>query len=379
MIVLACSQSSQDQMPEDLEGKKIFLSQKKTELHDLQLLIDDLKNEISILEPEKEKEPIPVNTIVIQKDLFKRYIDIQAKVVAKDVVNVSSETGGILTRINVREGQYVKRGQLVAVTDMQTLEKQIDEIETSLSLANTVHERQKRLWDQNIGSEIKFLETKNNKERLEKSLETLKSQINKKNIYAPISGVVDKEFLKQGELATPGMPIVQILNTNNIKIEADLQESMLGKVNAGDKVDIYFPALDKQLTRTVTQIGRTIDLSNRTFKIEIESSSENGQLKPNLLAEVKINDYTKENALSIPLHIVKEEVSGKKYVFVVHNESGRNIAKKSYIELGESAEGYIIIEKGLNEGDEIVYEGSGSLTDNDPVLNSLITIDTNEQ
>ena len=142
---------------------------------------------------------------------------------------------------------------------MTTLENQIAEINTNLSLAQTVFERQERLWNQNIGSEIQYLQAKSNKEGLEKSLATLKSQISKKNIYAPLSGIIDKEFMKQGETASPGMPIVQILNTNKVKIVADVQENFLPSINKGDAVQVYFPAINKTVDKKISMIGRTID------------------------------------------------------------------------------------------------------------------------
>ncbi|MBT8230373.1 MAG: efflux RND transporter periplasmic adaptor subunit [Bacteroidia bacterium] len=375
VAIIACNKQDV-KIPDDLESKKTLLADKKSELRDLQRLINDLSDQVKAMEPNKEKDPIPVTSQKITEKEFRRYIDVQANVLADDIVNVSSEVGGQITKLFVDEGQYVSKGKLIAVTDMQSLENQIAEIETSLSLASNVFERQKRLWDQNVGSEIQYIEAKSNKELLEKSLNTLNNRLAKKNVYAPISGIIDIQFLEQGEMASPGMPIVQILNTNKVKIKANLQESLLGKIKKGDVVDIYFPALDKSIKRKVSLIGRTIDLNNRTFSIEINTSSENGVLKPNLLAQVSINDYTLENAIVIPLAIVKEEVSGEKFVYVISEENGKAIAKKSYIEIGESDEGYVVVENGIDDGDEVVVAGGESLSDNDPVSvrNNIETI-----
>ncbi|NNF22053.1 MAG: efflux RND transporter periplasmic adaptor subunit [Saprospiraceae bacterium] len=375
VAIIACNKQDV-KIPDDLESKKTLLADKKSELRDLQRLINDLSDQVKAMEPNKEKDPIPVTSQKITEKEFRRYIDVQANVLADDIVNVSSEVGGQITKLFVDEGQYVSKGKLIAVTDMQSLENQIAEIETSLSLASNVFERQKRLWDQNVGSEIQYIEAKSNKELLEKSLNTMKNRLAKKNVYAPISGIVDVQFLEQGEMASPGMPIVQILNTSKVKIKANLQESLLGKIKKGDVVDIYFPALDKSIKRKVSLIGRTIDLNNRTFSIEINTSSENGVLKPNLLAQVSINDYTLENAIVIPLAIVKEEVSGEKFVYVISEENGKAIAKKSYIEIGESDEGYVVVENGIDDGDEVVVAGGESLSDNDPVSvrNNIETI-----
>lgn len=366
ILFSACSNNGEE-IPQDLEGKETYLADKKSELRDLQLTIEKLEKEIKSLKSDDKKDPIGVNTYVLEPEEFKRYQEVQASVQADDMVNVSSDIGGRLIRVYVDEGDYVKRGQLIAVTDMQTLEKQLEEIKTSLELANIVYERQKRLWDQNIGSEIQFLEAKNNKERLERSLETLQSQVDKKNIYSPISGIVDMEFLDSGEIASPGMPIVRILNPNKVKIVADLQESLLGKVKKGDEVEIYFPSLDKSMKKKITMIGRTIDESNRTFKIEIATDSQNGMLKPNLLGKVIINDYSKQDALVIPLQALREGVDSRKYVFTVETENDSKVASKSYITLGESSDGYAVVEEGVENGDSVIIASTGALSDGYPV------------
>lgn len=367
VILFVACQTKTDPLTE----KKALLSAKKTELRSLQEEVDKLSAEIHKLDPPKEKNPIAVKAYEMQPQLFKRYIDLQGRVEADDVVNVSSEMGGRIISLNVKEGQSVRKGQLIATTDMSTLENQIAEINTNLSLATTVYERQEKLWKQNIGSEIQYLQAKTNKEALEKSLETLKSQIVKKNIYAPISGVVDREFMKQGETASPGMPIIQILNTYSLKVVADAQEQFLSSIKRGDDVEINFPAIDKTINSKISMIGRTIDPTNRTFKFEVNINSKNGQLKPNLLAQVKINDFTQEDAIVIPLEAIQEEVSGKKFVFKIVEKDGKKRAEKSYIELGESTVGETIILKGVTAGDQLIIEGSKNISSGDLVSTNL--------
>jgi membrane fusion protein (multidrug efflux system) len=279
-------------------------------------------------------------------------------VATDDVVNASSEMGGRILRLYVKEGQNVKRGQLVATTDAEGLDKQKDEIKKALDLAVDVYERQKRLWDQNIGSEVQYLQAKNSKEKLEKTLSTMDVQSRKRNVYAPISGVVDKVYLKEGELAGPGTPIAVMLNMSTVKVVSDVPETYLGKVKNGDKVVVQFPALDKEITQTVTMIGRTIDPSNRTFKMEVKLINGSGELKPNLLSVIKLNDLTIKDALFIPVDIIQQEVSGKKFVFVAKDQSGSKVAVKSYVTTGESADNQIVITSGLAAGDQIIVKGA---------------------
>ena len=209
-ILASCQPGDTALAPDDIEGKRALLTEKKKEYKALRAEIDKISRELNRLDPPKEKAAVQVKTEVIQSKEFKRFIEVQARVTADDMVMVSSAVGGRLASVQVAEGQYVKKGQLIAVTDMETTENQVAELQTSLDLATTVYERQERLWKKDIGSEIQYLEAKSNKERLENSIKTIQSQTSKKNIYAPISGTVEKKFLSQGETAGPAMPIVQI-------------------------------------------------------------------------------------------------------------------------------------------------------------------------
>lgn len=362
LFLFACQPSSSDSNPSDLAGKKQLLKDKIAEQKILEQSILSLKKEIEKLDPPKEKAPVLVSAVAVRKSEFSRHTDVQAVVISDDLVSASSEMGGRITKLHVKENQYVKRGQLIASVDAVTIDKQTAEIEKSLELAQMVYDRQKRLWDQNIGSEIQYLEAKNNKERIEKSLETIASQRAKANVYAPISGVVDMEFLKQGEMASPGMPIVNILNTSTVKFVADVPESYLGKIKKGQMVDIYIPALDKEYQKRVSQLGRSIDPANRTFKIEIESSNGSGTLKPNLLAEVKFEDLNIKDAILLPVNLIQEEVGGKKYVYTSVVKDGKKWAQKTYIETSETNGEEIVITSGIGEGDQVITEGSNSVS-----------------
>ena len=366
IFMIACQPTQQEDpnaVPEDLAGKKAWLKEKKGELRQLNQQITQVEAEIEALLPPSQKAKKAVTTIPIYTNNFKRYVAIQATVQSDDLVSVSSEVGGRIVRLTVKEGSLVRRGQLIAKIDLEQIDKQIAELRTALQLATEVFQRQERLWKQNIGSELQFLEAKNNKERLEKSLETVRFQKGKANVYAPIAGIVENEYLKQGEMASPGMPIVQILNTKKVKVVADVPENYLGKIAKGELVDIHFPALDKKIQAKVSQLGRTIDAANRTFKAEVEIPNPEGLLKPNLLASMELNDFSVDNVVTIPLELVQQEVSGKDYVFVVHQSEDGTVAKKMYIETGESHNGLIIIKSGLVEGQSLINEGARGLTD----------------
>lgn len=365
ILAVSCGKKAVDM--DDVATVKAELKSKKSELKSLETEIKTLSDRILKLEPRKEKAPLLITTQTLEAKDFNRMVEVQASVLSDDQVYVSSETGGRLLSVLVKEGQYLNRGQLVATVDLQALQDQKSELETSMSLAKDVYDRQKRLWDQNIGSEIQYLQAKNNYDRLEKTMSTLGTQLKKANIYAPISGVVDMEFLKAGELAAPGAPIVQMFNPNKLKITADIPETYIGKVKKGDNVQVNIPAINQEMTKRITLLGRTIDASNRTFKIEVATDSKKNTIKPNLLAEMKFNDYSKKDAITVPLEIVQQEVSGKKFVYIAGRKDGKEIAVKSYVTTGEGYEGDIIIEEGLSAGDQIIINGARNISNGDPI------------
>ncbi|MFK7981547.1 MAG: efflux RND transporter periplasmic adaptor subunit [Saprospiraceae bacterium] len=366
-LVVACQEEVQidpNAIPTDLTGKKEFLKNKKAEVRQLTQLIKKTEAEIDALIPDNQKARTLITTSKVELKDFERFVDIQAAVEADDMVAASSETGGRILQMNFKEGDNIRKGQLVAKIDLEQIDKQVAELQTSMTLAKDVFERQSRLWKQNIGSELQYLEAKNNVERLEKSLETIEFQKTKANVYAPISGVIEMVGLKQGEMASPGMPIIQILNTNKVKVVADIPETYLGKVKRGEMVTIKFPALDKEIQAKISQIGRTIDPANRTFEAEINLNNSKGIYKPNLLASMLINDFEAKNVPVIPVEMVQQEVSGKDYVYIKETGKKGAIAKKIYVETGENYNGEVIIKSGLTGGEALIMEGARGLAEN---------------
>ncbi len=353
-------------IPEDLDGKKQLLKEKRAELLELTEFVARLEGELEGLDPENEEKNarVVITSPVVRKD-FMHYVDVQGAIVADDMIDVAAEASGRILKLYVREGDVVKAGQLVAELDMEALEKQRNELLTTLELATTVFERQKRLWEQNIGSEIQFLEAKNNKERLEKGLETLDFQLSKSKVFSPASGIVEYEVLQTGELAVPGAPIVQLLNTQKLKVVVDIPENYLTAVQKGDQVLVHFPALNSEQEVRVSQIGRVIDPSNRTFKVEASVANASGFLKPNLLAIMKINDYSSTDQVVIPLKAVLQEIGGKNYVMLAAQKGEQWYAKKSYVTPGEAFGGEVIIAAGLKGDELLILEGARGLADGD--------------
>jgi len=244
--------------PEDLEGQRNLLAEKKTELKDIESMIERLEEDIEMADP-SVKNLKKVTTRIIEKQNIERFVQVQGSIVADDYIMASTEVGGRLMAMNIEEGDNIRRGQKIGSIDMESLKKQISEIQTSLDLANEVYNRQERLWKQDIGSEIQYLQAKNNKERLEKSIETIRFNLTKGDVYAPASGVVEKVMLKSGEMAGPGSPILQILNVNKVKVSIDVPEKYLNNVRKGSRFVGENEEGATIATKKYVEIGESVD------------------------------------------------------------------------------------------------------------------------
>ena len=368
-LLMACNSANEptDENPLTLEGKRAILAEKKQDLANLEKEIILLTEELLQIDPALKKKKKIVTTEYVTKKDFQKFIEIDGIIISDESVNVVSESPGRIIDIRVEEGDYVRKGELIARIDLESFNKQKDEVLTSLQLANDIYERRSRLWDVKVGSEVEYLRAKNNKERLEKSLDVLNHELSKANIYAPISGIIDREFKKQGELANPGMPIVQILNVKDVKVSADLPERYLKILKRGMKVDVYFPSLDRNVTGKVSLLGRRIDPSNRTLNFEIDVRNQGGILKPNLLSELKITEKNLKDTIVLPIELVQEDVKGDKYVILAKHNGKEDLATRDYIEVGDIYEGRVVINSGIKEGDEIIVEGARLVTDGEGI------------
>lgn len=355
-----------DQM--DLASLKSLLAEKKSQVSSLQKEIDSIVAKMEVLDPAmNRKKTQRVTVLPVNDTVFSEFITVQGLLEADETVNINAESGGRLMKLNIDEGDYVKKGDLVALIDLEQLTKQKAEVEISYELAKDVYERQKRLWDQNIGSEMQYLQARNDMKRLEKSLETLEYQQSKGDIYAPISGVVDEVNIREGELVSPGAPIAVILDIRQLIATADVPENYLGSVNFGDEVTVRFPSLDAETKGRISLIGSKIDKANRTFKIEVRVGRFTKNLKPNMLTEIKLNTSTVKDVITIPINLIQQEINGKEYLMIVDQSSGEPKAKKAYITKGQTNDLRAIITKGLIPGDEVIKIGGRTVSDGTPV------------
>ena len=358
ILVVSCGETELN-----IEDKKEQLKKLKTQLTDIKSQIKELQNELNGQLEDTEEKKVPVRIKELKEERFFHFIEQAGKINSHKNVVVSAEMGGLITDINTKEGQWVNKGNSIIKLDSEIMKSNVEELITALELAETTFERQKVLWDKKIGSEIQYLQIKNQYESLQKKLEAAEKQMKKSIITAPISGVIEEIFLNEGEFANPGRPAFRIVNTRNVYIEADVAERYANILKINTPVKINFKTLGIKKEVPLSFIGQVINPENGTFKIKINLENPNGYLKPNGMASLEIQDYISENALVVPSQIVKKDMRGD-YLFV--NKNGK--AEKTYIEVGLSQGNKSMIKSGLKIGDEVIVEGyseiiGGSLLD----------------
>jgi RND family efflux transporter MFP subunit len=344
--------------------KEEELAKYKTEVTELQAKIEALEEELSDGK-EEEKVLKEVKVLTLQKADFQHFIEVQGNVTSNQNVMINPELGGTITSMLVKEGQRVSAGQTIATVDGSIVKQQIQEIKKRLELATQIFDRQANLWSQKIGSEVQYLQAKNNKEALEENLKTVQTQLNKTAITAPISGVIDEVFSNKGESASPTQPVARIVNLSQVKVEAQVSESYLKFIKKGDIVSLKFPALGIERDAKISFVGQSIDERNRTFKIQLNLNNKDFLLKPNLLAMLKIKDFEQKEGIAIPSNLIQRASNGDKFLFTVND---KNIVKKVMIEPSVSYEGKALINKGLANNDRVIIEGYNEVIDGQNVL-----------
>ncbi len=372
-IFISCSDKKEQSIDDVIATKDLKEIRKKKSELDAQ--IADISSKIKRLNTEIEKldtlKRVPlVTAFTAKKEVFQHYLELQGNVKTKQNVLIYPEIPGTLERVYVKEGQKVNKGQILAKIDDGGMAQQVAQLEATTALAKTTYERQKRLWEQKIGSEIQFLQTKTNYEAQKNTLAQLKKQLNKSTIRAPFSGIIDEVIKNQGNVVSPGpgSEIFRIVNLGNMYIEADVPETYVNYITKGKAVEIEFPVLEKTIHTTVRQTGNFINPSNRTFKVEIGVSNQDRSIKPNLTAKLKINDYTSSEAILIPQSIISENADGEQYVYVIKNNKGQfGTAKQVVVKTGKTQGDVIEILDGISVGDFLIEAGARSVKDGQEV------------
>ena len=360
-FIISCGKEAKKSSLEELNAQKAILV---TKIDSLTTALKSVEEEISKLDSDKNLQTVTV--IPVKNDVFKHFLEIQGGAMANKNIEISPEMGGTVTAILVKEGQKVQAGQTLIQLDDSSTRNSINELNTQLSLAKTTFERQERLWKQKIGSEMQYLQAKAQKESLENNLSSLRTQARKMRITAPFAGVVDEIFPKLGELTSPQMPTVRLLNLDKVYVEADVTETYLPIIKEGTETVVRFTSINKEMNAKISQVGNFINPANRSFKIRINIDNKDQTIKPNLLADVKIVDFETKGII-IPATLVQQDQAGNNYVFTVVTENNVQKVIKNIITVGNEFNHEIFVSEGLKASDTLINAGARFVKDGDKV------------
>lgn len=363
VLFIQCGSSDKKTTAEIIASNDLAAIQlKKAEvvknMNTLQQELENLNEVIGQLD--NEQKFLLVSSIVAKETPYEHFVRFQGTLETDKNILMYPEIPGQLKAVNVKEGQSVKKGELLAVISDSGLIDQLQQLEIQFELARTTFERQKRLWDQKIGSEMQFLQAKTQYLSLEKSIAQMKDQVAKTTLTAPFDGLVDHLLADVGSNVAPGMtPVVRVINLDEMKVSAQVPEIHLSNIKKGAKVDVSIPVLNKTLPAKIQAVGNFINPNNRSFRVEIALDNTTGELKPNMTAQLNINDYKNDAAILIPSKNILEDQTGKKYLYLLETADGKNTFKavKTFVTTGKESNNQTEILEGVSPGDKVVEEG----------------------
>ena len=373
LIIISCNSSGSSNITSLIEnGDLEELKKRKKEYVDtmntMQVELNEINDGIAFLD-ENEKLTL-VSNYEIKEKVFNSYMEAQANLKTRKNVLILPEFQGTLEKIFVYEGQYVKKGKLLAEINDSGLKEQLEQLTIQANFAKENFERTERLWNNNIGSEIQFLKSKTDFESSQKMVEQMKDRLAKTKIYAPFDGEVDEIISNQGSNLIPGVSqILRLVNLDKIYAEASVSEKYISFIEEGTEAIVQIPLLGKEIKSQIIQTGNFINPSNRTFRVEVPVKNIDKKIKQNLDAKIKINIYSKEDAVVIPLRIVREDASGENFVYVMNQDvkEGVYITSKTFISLGNKNNTDVEVTEGLKIGDMLVLEGASIVEDSQRV------------
>jgi RND family efflux transporter MFP subunit len=327
--------------------------------------IQEIDAQLAALDSTRELTAVTV--LEVSPETFIHSFEALGKVEADRSVNLLPEMGGQIKRVLVSEGERVAAGQTLIELDNSVMRSSLDEVKKGLSLATTLFEKQERLWKQGIGSEVQYLQAKTNKESLEQRIQTVQNQLAMTRVKAPFAGTVDEMNAKEGEFAAPGMALGRLISSGKASVTADIPESYANVVGKGQKVDLFFPSINKTLEARVTQVSDYINPDNRTYKVYVNLPA-SAEYKPNMLAKVQVRDYEADQALSVPAALVQQDMSGNNYVFVWKLvKDGIGLVEKRAVEVGKNNGERVEIKSGLTLGETLVDKGARTVREGQSV------------
>jgi membrane fusion protein (multidrug efflux system) len=364
-IVLLAACSSGD----TLEAKKTKLASLNSQAEELKTQITSLEKEIAKLDTSViARKPMLVAVQVVSKGDFSHFVDIQGAVESENNVAVQPGMPGVVTKVYVKEGDIVGIGQILAEVDNRAIKESIAQLETNIDFAKTTFEKQERLWKQKIGSEIQYLQAKTQYESLQKSLASLRAQLDMSRMKSPIAGSIDQVNIKVGEYAAPGMlGAFNVVNFNKMKVVAKVADSYINKIQLGNPVKIRLNDINANIDGKISFVSKVVNSMTRTFTIEIVLGKTETNVRPNMLANVSINDENLSDVISINSNLVQKDSNDNPYVLVAKGSKGNLVAQKLMIKTGAAYGDKIVIIEGLNANDQLITSGFQEVVDGQPV------------
>jgi len=358
-----------------IEAKKASLEKLKKQVLDINAQIANIEKELGNEGGKDQMQSVLVITAPILTQDFNHYIELQGKVESESVSYITPRAGGGQVKaLFIKRGDRVRKGQIILQLDNSLIKQSaaaasqnLETVKAQAALAKNVYEKQKNLWEQNIGSEIQLMTAKTNADATASQLRAateqlgmVKDQLAYTSVYSDVDGVAEEVNVKVGELFG-GAGQIKIVNTEKLKLTSLIPENYAGKIKVGSEASLFFPDIQKTVETKLGVVGTVIDPLNRSFYVESKLPIDKN-FRPNQLVQVKIKDYTKKNAITIPINIVQNDDKGK-FIFVAVTENGKLIARKKAITIGEFYGNNIEILAGLIAGEQIITEGFQSLYD----------------
>jgi RND family efflux transporter MFP subunit len=356
VLIFSCGKKEENANIDSLIASKNLVSI-KAKRAELQTQLTQLDNAIAELDVKKTEEAL-VSVEMVKDTVFSHYLEVQGNVNTKENLIIYPQFAGILNTVNVIAGQKVSKGQVLGTIDDGGLSQQLAQLENQLALAKTTFERQKRLWDQKIGSEIQYLQAQTNMVSQQKAVSQMKAQLAKTRVIAPFNGVIDELIAERGQVVGPGQGLMRIVNLNNMFISTTVPESYIGKLKVGTEVSVYLASLGKSFNGKIRQVGNNINPNNRSFGIEVSVPNTDNLLRPNQVAKLKITDYTNAKAIVVPSNVIQEDADGNQFVFEVSSvKDNTGIAKKVIVKVGKTSDNFTEILSGLEPKTVLVGDG----------------------
>jgi membrane fusion protein (multidrug efflux system) len=367
-LAIACGED-----PESLEAKQALLSEKKEAVSTLQSEIKELKEQIAEMDTTTKKVTSTyVQVTEAKKRAFEHFVELTGSITSKENIMVSAEANGRVLSIPVKEGQKVSQGTTIIRLDNQTISNQLAEARSGFELAETTWQKRKRLWEESkIGSEIEYLKAKSDYDRAKNQVAVLQTQYNNSFIKAPITGTVDDITVNEGEFVNAGAQVVRVVDLERVEIEAELSEEYLSNVSKGDTVVVKIPALNIEQKETIDFVGQVINPANRSFKVKVGIGNKSRRIKPNVLANLMIQDYQNDGAITVQSIAIRRDLKGD-FVFVAVGSGDEMKAEKRYLKTGKSFGDQTEVLEGLSEGERVVTAGFNQIG-----LGSRLTLKNN--